>query len=170
MKLIKHILLSLLLFPVLSSGQIDGKKWFGHTRLSLSLYEPGSYAKERPTFYLEQGFYYEINSKLTAGGGIGINAYPGLLGLPVFLEARFNFPVKKYPAYLFQSYGRNLNVGELFFASNRNWGGFGILFNLNENLALSPEIGYAYIWDAYGGKALHFNLGIGLTFGLSRQE
>ncbi|MFK8044108.1 MAG: hypothetical protein AB8B72_01335 [Crocinitomicaceae bacterium] len=159
--------LLLILFMCLSlsvNAQSDSVKgWSGESNFLMTVYRLGSYVKERPTFFLEQNFNYRFHDHFSAGAGLGINAYPGLLGFPVGVHGKYHFAIKSMNFSVLQSYHRYLNLGDLFFKSNRYLGELVGHVELNK-IELTPRIGYNYLFDKYDGRNLGFLLGIGVSY------
>ena len=138
---------------------------FVSTEFDLSFYHPGGYSKERSTIYLEQGVHYQFRNNSSLGFTMGINAYPGLLALPIGLDAQFPILLSlNKDWFIRQSIAYNLKVNDLFYRGSRYRGGVNVKLMLNDRLALQPEIGYSFIWDRYGGAALSFLAGVRLTY------
>ena len=135
------------------------------TEFNVSFYHLGSYSKERSAIYLEQGLHYQFDNEVAIGGTIGINAYPGLLALPVGLSAQFPIlkSLKRHWS-ITQSYSRNIKIGTFFYRGNRYRGGINLRLKTGDRLQIQPEIGYSFIWDRYGGAALSFLAGVRLCY------
>lgn len=141
------------------------RTWSGESAFMLTVYRLGSYQKERPTFFFEQSFNYRLNQRFSIGAGVGINVYPGALGLPVGINGRYHYRIGKVNCTLVQSYHRNLNVGELFFSSYRYMGELIGHFKIKD-FTLNPKIGYNFLYDKYDGRNLGFLMGISAIYPL----
>lgn len=168
MKIIRNILLVVIMLTTVSAfaqSISNTKKLSFKTNLRMSIYHLPGYNAERAIYYLEQHVSYPINTRFSFGGGLGINAYPFLLGLPIFIDGMYHFkPIKKVAPYFYQSFGRNIKVGSVFFKSNRLLGSFGANIKVSKKVILVPELGYSMLWDKYGGGAFSFIIGIGIKY------
>lgn len=171
MKSIKYILFVLIIFSAAQSNAQENymKGWTGETSFSLSFYRLGSYVKERPTFFLEQAFLNRINKRLSLGAGICINAYPALLGMPIYASGVYHLNIKSYHLSFNQTFGRNVKLGDVFFDSWRCLGYCELGISL-KNVLLKPKLGYNLLWDKYGGRNLSFIIGIGLKYNLTKNN
>lgn len=138
---------------------------FLSTEFNISFHHLGGYSKERSAIYLEQGLHYQFDNEVAIGGTIGINAYPGLLALPIGLSAQL--PILRSlnrDWFVTQSLSRNIKVGTFFYRGNRYRGGINLRLKTGDRLLIHPEIGYSFIWDRYGGAALSFLAGVRLCY------
>ena len=144
----------------------------GHTNLIGSYYHVGSYVKERPLGFIEQSVEI-IPGKLKQlrfGVGSGFNLYPGTAVIPFFATIRYVKPINdKWGFSVIQSYGRNIQTGDIGFNSNRYYGDVGALFNFLPKLAMSFGLGYVFNWDRWGGKSLSFTGSLGLYYSFLRK-
>lgn len=134
------------------------------TRPAVGFYHIGSYSKERPILLLEQDLDYVINPSFKLGIHAGFNLYPAAAALPLGLHARYVMQAKKTSCIITQGYSRHLKLTPVFFSANRYYGTLGICFNKQKRLQIIPELGYLYLWEQYGGKAISFTAGIRLTY------
>ena len=134
------------------------------TNFKMSFYHLPSYNVERPFFMLEQHVGYRFHEKWTFGGGIGINSYPFLLAMPIFIDGTYCFKIKNIDSYYYQSIGTQLKAAHFFFKSNRAVGNWGMDLKLSNKIILCPEIGYNLLFDRYGSGALSYFIGIGLKY------
>lgn len=167
MKTIKTILFLLVLCSsYFSSSQNDRfeKSVNWKTNFKMSFYHMPSYNSERPFFMLEQHVGYRFHEKWTFGGGIGINSYPFLLAMPIFIDGTYCFKIKNIDSYYYQSIGTQLKAAHFFFKSNRIVGSWGFDLNVSQKLTLTPELGYNLLFDKYSSGALSYFVGIGLKY------
>jgi hypothetical protein len=135
------------------------------TQFDLSFIHLGSYGKERSIIYLEQSLDYQFDNGIEIGGSFGINAYPALLALPIGAQVRIPlFPNSLRNWVLSQSIHKNLPVGDIFYNGNRYRGGFSMTVYEKDKIHISPELGYSFVWDRYGGMALSFLGGIRVSY------
>lgn len=150
-------------FNIFSQSKIE-KKWQGETSILSSFYRLGTYSKERPTFFLEQGINYQINDLFSIGTGLGINIYPALFALPIQIQGNYRFNIKNQPFALSQAVGRNIKLSDNFFRSNRYLGELKIILPVKKTVHLAPRLGYNLLWDKYNGRSLSYFIGIGLIY------
>ena len=87
----------------------------------------------------------------------------------MFVHGKYHFKIKSIDAYLHQSYGRNIKTFDFSFRSNRYLGSVGTEFKLGEQLRLSTELGYSFIWDKYGGASITTFVGVGLKYKIGKK-
>lgn len=151
------------------SGHAQDGKWSFSTRLWGSYYHLGSYAKERPAFSLEELAVYDLSSRWEIIAGLGISAYPGALGLPLFAGIRYYPLIDATGFYADASHGYHLRVSEIFFASHRNQVMIGYQFQ-RDKFDWAVGTGANLLWDRYGGGALSFVIDLSIRFHKNREH
>lgn len=142
----------------------SGNEWSNQTSFRTGFYHLGSYAKENPSFFLEQQLDFIFQEKYSLGLGTGFNIYPAALAFPVFVEGKRILNINQKRFHVTQSYGVNLKLGDIFFYSNRYMGNFNIVLSENQRVDLVTGLGYVYLWDSHGGKNVSFLFNIYITY------
>lgn len=140
----------------------DKGSWISEINLRTGFYHVGSYSKENPSFFFEPEIYYRVLEKIDIGFGAGINLYPATLAYPIFLRGKYHFNIASFNAYISQSYGVNLRLGNLSFFSHRYTGGFGNYWLDKEKWSLLTGVKYLLLLDHYGGRNIGFLANIGI--------